>query len=98
MTRSGSRNLAADRTGYPRYTWEELLALNPEVVLLASMGGGYTDQELLSRWLEWPQIPAVRNNRLHVVDADLFDRPTPRLIDALEALVSLLHPEQAGLP
>ena len=93
LTRSGAINLAADRSGYPRYTWEELLVLDPEVVLLASMGGGYTDQELRSRWEEWPQISAVRNQRLHVVEADLFDRPTPRLIDALEYLVGLLHPE-----
>jgi iron complex transport system substrate-binding protein len=98
LTRSGNINLAADRTGYPRYTWEELLVLKPEVVLLASMGGGYTDQELRSRWQEWPQIPAVLNSRLYVVDADLFDRPTPRLIDALEYLVGLLHPEQADIP
>jgi len=98
LTRSGNINLAADRTGYPRYTWEELLVLKPEVVLLASMGGGYTDQELRSRWQAWPQIPAVRNNRLYVVDADLFDRPTPRLIDALEYLVGLLHPEQTDIP
>jgi iron complex transport system substrate-binding protein len=98
LTRSGSINLAADRTGYPRYTWEELLVLEPEVVLVASMGGGYTDLELRSLWQEWPQIPAVRNDRLYVVDADLFDRPTPRLIDALEALVGLLHPEQDVSP
>lgn len=94
LTRSGSINLAADRAGYPRYTWEELLMLEPEVVLLASMGGGHSDQELRSLWLAWPQIPAVRNDRLYVVDADLFDRPTPRLIDALEYLVGLLHPDQ----
>ena len=98
LTRSGNINLAADRTGYPRYSWEELLVLKPEVVLLASMGGGYTDQELRSRWQAWPQIPAVQNSRLYVVDADLFDRPTPRLIDALEYLVGLLHPEQADIP
>jgi iron complex transport system substrate-binding protein len=98
LTRSGSINLAADRTGYPKYSWEELLVLEPEVVLLASMGGGYSEQELRSLWQEWPQIPAVHNNRLYVVDADLFDRPTPRLIDALEYLVGLLHPEQAGSP
>ncbi len=96
LTRSGSINLAADRNGYPRYTWEELLVLEPEVVLLASMGGGQTDRELRSAWQDWPQIPAVRNSRLYVVDADLFDRPTPRLIDALEYLVELLHPELAG--
>ncbi len=93
LVHSGAENLAADRKGYPRYSWEELLALQPEVVLLASMGGGMTDRELLSRWEAWPQIPAVANDKLHVVNADLFDRPTLRLFDALEYLVDLLHPE-----
>jgi iron complex transport system substrate-binding protein len=97
LVRSGSVNLAADRTGYPRYSWEELLGLMPDVVLLASMGGGYSDQELRDRWEAWPQIPAVNNQRLYVVDADLFDRPSPRLIDALEHLVGLLHPGLTGI-
>jgi iron complex transport system substrate-binding protein len=93
LVRSGAVNLAADRSGYPRYSWEELLVLKPDVVLLASMGGGYSEQELRARWEAWPQVPAVQQKRLHVVDADLFDRPSPRLIDALEYLVALLHPE-----
>lgn len=96
LVRAGAINLAADREGYPRYSWEELLMLKPEVVLLASMGGGYSDEVLRAEWEAWPQIPAVQNKRLHVVDADLFDRPTPRLIDALEYLVALLHPERSG--
>jgi iron complex transport system substrate-binding protein len=97
LVRSGSVNLAANRAGYPRYSWEELLGLMPDVVLLASMGGGYSDQELRDRWEAWPQIPAVNNHRLYVVDADLFDRPSPRLIDALELLVGLLHPRLNGM-
>jgi iron complex transport system substrate-binding protein len=93
LVRSGAVNLAADRSGYPRYSWEELLVMKPDVVLLASMGGGYSEQELRARWEAWPQIPAVKQDSLHIVDADLFDRPSPRLIDALEYLVVLLHPE-----
>ncbi len=93
LIRSGAVNLAADRSGYPRYSWEELLVLKPDVVLLASMGGGYSEQALRARWEAWPQIPAVEQKRLYIVDADLFDRPSPRLIDALEHLVVLLHPE-----
>ncbi|MGW8313390.1 MAG: ABC transporter substrate-binding protein [Desulfuromonadales bacterium] len=97
LIRAGAVNLAADRSGYPRYSWEELLQLEPEVVIMASMGGGFSKQELLASWQAWPQIPAVRNKRLYVVDADLFDRPSPRLIDALEILVELLHPELTGV-
>jgi len=93
LVRSGAVNLAADRSGYPRYSWEELLVLKPDVVLLASMGGGFPERELRARWEAWPQIPAVEQKRLYIVDADMFDRPSPRLIDALEYLVRLLHPE-----
>jgi cobalamin transport system substrate-binding protein len=98
LLRAGAVNLAGGHTGYPRYSWEELLTLQPEVVILASMGGGYSEQELRARWEAWPQIPAVKNHRLYVVDADLFDRPSPRLIDALEHLVGLIHPELAAPP
>jgi iron complex transport system substrate-binding protein len=98
LTRAGAVNLAGGRNGYPRYSWEELLALAPEVVLLASMGGGQSDAELRADWLAWPQIPAVAKERLFVVDSDLFDRPSARLIDALEYLLRLLHPEFGSLP
>ena len=97
LIRAGAINLAADRNGYPRYSWEEILQLEPEVVIMASMGGGFSQRELLASWQAWPQIPAVRNQRLYVVDADLFDRPSPRLVDALEVLVGLLHPELADV-
>jgi iron complex transport system substrate-binding protein len=46
-----------------------------------------------AEWEQWDQIPAVANNRVHLVDSNLFDRPTPRLVDALEKLVALIHPE-----
>ena len=95
LMRAGAINLAADRSGYPRYSWEELLDLNPDVVILVSMGGGYSEKQLRAQWEAWPQIPAVRNKRLLVVDSDLFNRPSPRSIDALEHLVELLHPELA---
>jgi len=70
--------------------------MRPEVVIIASMAGGHTEEELQREWLRWPEIPAVQNGRVHVVDAGLFDRPVPRLADALVSLVRLLHPDGAG--
>ncbi|HHO47157.1 MAG TPA: cobalamin-binding protein [Desulfobacteraceae bacterium] len=96
ITAAGGRNLAAGPTGYPRFSWEDILAMRPEVVIIASMAGGYSEEELQREWRRWPEIPAVRNGRIHVVDAGLFDRPVPRLADALVTLARLLHPEGAG--
>jgi len=96
ITLAGGRNLAAGPQDYPRYNWEEVLVLQPEVAIVASMAGGHSPQELLAGWRRWPQIPAVQNNRIHVVDANLIDRPTPRLVDGLELFVRIIHPELFG--
>lgn len=93
ITGAGGRNLAGERASYPRFSWEEILALQPEVVIIASMAGGYSEEQLKADWAKWPNIPAVKNGRVHVVDASLFDRPVPRLADGLVELARLLHPE-----
>lgn len=90
---AGGRNLAGNRVSYPRFSWEDILALQPEVVIIASMAGGYSAEQLKAEWTKWPDIPAVKNGRVHVVDASLFDRPVPRLADGLVELAKLLHLE-----
>jgi len=44
-------------------------------------------------WLKWTSITAVQNNRVHLIDSDLIDRPSPRIIDGLEAMARIIHPE-----
>jgi iron complex transport system substrate-binding protein len=96
ITRAGGINLAAGNIAYPRFSWENVLVMQPEVVLITSMSGAQTEAELMSVWQKWPQVSAVRNNRVYVVEADQFDRPTARLLDGLERLVDILHPEERG--
>jgi iron complex transport system substrate-binding protein len=96
ITLAGGTNLAGNMTEYPRFSWENIMLLQPEVVLISSMAGGKSPELLKASWLRWPEIPAVRNNRLYVVNADLFNRPTARLISGLEILAEILHPENPG--
>lgn len=93
---AGGSNLAGNLTEYPRYSWENIMLLQPEVVLISSMAGDKSPEQLTASWRQWPEIPAVKNKRLYVVDADLFNRPTLRLIAGLETLVGILHPEVSG--
>jgi iron complex transport system substrate-binding protein len=44
-------------------------------------------------WSRWPEMPAIKNQRIFLVDSNLFDRPTPRLVEGLEVLGRLIHPE-----
>jgi iron complex transport system substrate-binding protein len=36
---------------------------------------------------------AVKNGQVYEVDADIFGRTTPRIVDGLETLAKLIHPE-----
>ncbi len=96
ITLAGGSNLAGSLTEYPRFSWENIMLLQPEVVLISSMAGGKSPHTLKASWQRWPEIPAVKNNRIYVVNADLFNRPTVRLITGLEILAEILHPEDSG--
>lgn len=98
ITLAGGLNLGAGPVPYPRLSWEQALALNPEIVVITSMAGGHSPESLKAQWRQWPQLPAVQQNRLYVVDAGLFDRPTPRFVEGLEALARIIHPELYGAP
>jgi iron complex transport system substrate-binding protein len=90
---AGGINTTAGKVAYPRYSWEDIIVLQPELVLISSMAGGLTPEYLVSSWKKWDQLDAVKNDRIFVVNAELFDRPTPRLVDGLEAIVAIIHPE-----
>ncbi len=92
-------------TGQPaRYvTWEEVRAYRPEVVVLMPCGFsiGRTEQELeLVTALEgWAALPAVADRRVFLVDGNAYyNRSGPRLVDGLEILGQLLHPELTPWP
>lgn len=90
---AGGQNLAAGYTSYPTFSMEKVLAMAPEVMIITTMDRENAYEQVMAQWRKWPQIPAVRTGRIYLVDSNLFDRPTPRLIDALEELARLIHPE-----
>lgn len=90
---AGGINTAAGETPYPRYSWEDILMLQPEIVLISSMAGGLAPEDLVRSWKKWDQLSAVKKDKVFVVEADMFDRPTPRLLDGLEIIAAIIHPE-----
>jgi len=90
---AGGINTTAGEVPYPRYSWEDIIVLQPEMVLISSMAGGLAPEYLLQSWKKWDQLSAVINDQIFVVDAELFDRPTPRLVDGLEVIAAIIHPE-----
>lgn len=93
---AGGRNLTAGPLPYPRFSREQIVALRPEVFIITSMARGTVFDRVKSEWSRWPDIPAIKNDRLYLVDSNLFDRTSPRLVDALEVLARLIHPDLMG--
>jgi iron complex transport system substrate-binding protein len=90
---AGGINLAKGRLAYPRFSREQVLALEPEVFIITSMARQAVFEQVKAEWRRWPNIPAVRDERIFLVDSDLFDRPSARLVGGLELLTRLIHPE-----
>ncbi len=78
---------------YPRLGIESVLALAPEVIVQARMDRvpAATQERIAAFWSRWPTIPAVRQGRVYVWDATTALRSGPRVAEAAEALLSLLH-------
>jgi iron complex transport system substrate-binding protein len=90
---AGGDNLAKGRIAYPRFSREQVLALEPEIFIITSMARQAVFEQVKAEWRRWPNMPAVRDERIFLVDSNLFDRPSPRLVDGLELLTRLIHPE-----
>jgi iron complex transport system substrate-binding protein len=92
---AGGENIAGkEKEVYPRLGMEEILKRSPEVIVISSMNPKGDYQKSLKEWNRWKTIPAVRDCRVHIIDSDLIDRPSPRIVDGLEELARFLHPER----
>ena len=79
--------------GFPRYSLEELVLDPPDVILLALDRGGLHHEQALRHLPGWREVRPVREGTIRVLDAGLMSRPGPRIVDAVELLARLLHPE-----
>ena len=92
---AGGDNVAGnEKEMYPRFGMEEILKRSPEVILISSMNPRGNYQKVLQEWSRWKTIPAVKNGQIYLIDSDLIDRPSPRIIEGLEEMARLLHPER----
>jgi iron complex transport system substrate-binding protein len=89
---AGGVNTTAGPVPYPRINREQILTLAPEVVIITSMARLETFEGVKKEWQRWTDLPAVRTGRIHLVNSDIYDRASPRLVDGLEQLAELIHP------
>ena len=87
---------AAKHSGY--ITWDEILASDPDVMMIAPCGFDIPRTENEMHWLtgrpEWGSLRAVRDGRVYLADGNqYFNRPGPRLVETLRIMAEILHPK-----
>ena len=93
ITEAGGLNAASSLQGdYAQISAEELVATNPDIILLADALYGVTPESVAER-PGWDVITAVVDNAIYPIDPNMMSVPGPRLVDALEETAKLLHPE-----
>ncbi|MFQ6000723.1 MAG: ABC transporter substrate-binding protein [Anaerolineae bacterium] len=90
---AGGENIASDADNpYPQFSAEEVIARDPEVIILADAEYGVTPEAVAGR-PGWEVITAVKNGAVYPIDGDIISRPGPRIVDGLEELARIIHPE-----
>ena len=89
-----------DETGTrSRYLdWQQVLETDPDVMVIMPCGFNLErtrdEAQVLGQHSGWSQLRAVQNNRVYIADGNAyFNRPGPRLVDSMEMLAEMLHPQ-----
>jgi iron complex transport system substrate-binding protein len=97
---AGGINIFQDAVAsYPAISVEEMIARNPEVIVdMGDMSdtAGVTEsqkREVVDLWSRLRTIDAVKNGRVHAVASDIYVVPGPRVVDAAQQFLAMLHPE-----
>lgn len=94
IRQAGGQNFGADLTGeWVQVSVEALIARQPELIVLGdNTYGGVTPDQVKAR-TGWEALKAVQQGHIFIFDDNLVSRPGPRLVDGLEAMAKLLHPD-----
>jgi iron complex transport system substrate-binding protein len=81
-----------------KISWNRVVDYQPEIIVLSPCGfdlkGVIAESHVLSSYLGWDKIPAYKDSRIYAVNASAyFSRPGPRIVDGLELLAHIIHPE-----
>jgi iron complex transport system substrate-binding protein len=93
IQRAGGVNVFSQlKDQWPQVSLEQLLVDNPQIILLGDSAYGETPDKVIAR-PGWGSLQAIKNNQVFSFDDNLVSRPGPRLVDGLEALARMIHPE-----
>lgn len=86
-------NVAGEQEGWPKYTEEDVVIENPDVIITTY--GYYVDnpRETILTREGWKDVGAIKNERVYDIDNDTVTRAGPRLVEGVEELAKRVYPE-----
>jgi len=99
IEKTGGKNLFGKAGKHsPVMKWEELVEADPDIIFITPCGWGIkkSTEELgiLATRPEWTKLKAVKEGRVYIADGNqYFNRPGPRILESLEILAEVIHPE-----
>ncbi|MBI3502457.1 MAG: ABC transporter substrate-binding protein [Bacteroidetes bacterium] len=103
IAQAGGVDMLSNPSGYSVITeWEKILQYNPEVFVIAPCGfhieRSMKEINSLTSKPNWNELNAVKNSSVFIADADLFTCPSTALVDGIELLAALFHPDLFSVP
>ncbi len=79
-------------------SWDTLIASNPDVIIFMpccfNLQRTHQEAKMLTQLPEWEELHAFKAGRVYITDGNAyFNRPGPRLVDSVEILAEILHPD-----
>jgi len=95
ISMAGGQNIAAGLSFWKKINPEFVAKAEPDIIIVPI---GVMNQEeeskikeIISKRAGWSNIPAIKNQKIFIVDEDLFYRAVPRLVEGLELLFKIFH-------
>lgn len=96
ITMAGGDNVAGGAVGaWVQFSIEQIVSSNPEIIIVQTITGGVPTiaTEVLEQHPAWRETDAVKQGNILLINGDLVSRPGPRIVQGLEELAKIIHPE-----
>lgn len=96
---AGANNLFGEPGKHsPLMSWKSLVEVDPDFMIVAPCGfniaSTLAEMPSLEELKDWQKLSCVRNKRVFVADGNqYFNRPGPRILESLQIMAEILHPE-----
>lgn len=90
ITYAGGINIAHNALSrWPMFSIEQIIKEDPDLIIISTMGG--IEEQAKANWQKFPELKAIKNNKISIIDADICCTPTPEnFVKLVEMIVVML--------